>query len=95
MHSETIRATCGEAAQIEPFQRLANAVVEQAARDYCEARKKLKAKPEDVVAAANASELERFFHSREFAVLTNLDADVLLAALQNTALARRAWVSKS
>lgn len=53
-----------------PYEELANAIVLQAARDY---RKSLKRKNK-----AGAREIERFFRSDWFAVLTSLEPEVLI-----------------
>ena len=72
-----------------PVQRLANAVIEQAARDYCSVLKRLQNKPEDVTAAVELEALERFFHSATFALYTDIDGGMLLSALRVRGMMQR------
>ena len=60
-----------------PYERLANAIIIQAVKDYRHTRN-----PADRV------ELERFFRSEWFSVLSKLDGEVLLAQLQKEAVRR-------
>lgn len=69
------------------FQALANAIVLQACQDYRHALKVLKRLPKDPGAMGRCMEIERFFHSSYFDVLTNLDGDVILEKLRKEALA--------
>ena len=61
---------------------LANAIVEQAAKDYRWARTALGKDPQNIKAVAMRSETERFFHSAWFGQLTSLDGEWLLEKLE-------------
>lgn len=64
------------------YEILANAIVEQAAKDYRWARTELGKDPENVAAAAMRSETERFFRSAWFGHLTSIDGEWLLQKLE-------------
>ena len=64
------------------YQALANAVIEQAAKDYRDALRRLKRHPDSKAAMAEAMEIERFFHSPWFGVLTQIDPDYLINRLR-------------
>lgn len=61
---------------------LANGIIEQAAKDYRAALKTLMRHPDFKAAMATAMEVERFFHSSWYAVLTNIDPDYLIDRLR-------------
>ena len=61
---------------------LANAIIEQAAKDYRWARTVLRKAAENVSAAAMRSETERFFRSAWFGQLTRIDREWLLEKLE-------------
>jgi hypothetical protein len=61
---------------------LANAIVAQAADDYLTALRKLKRHPGNKAAMTDAMELEQFFHSGWYGVLTNVDPDYLIRKLR-------------
>lgn len=61
---------------------LANAIVQQAARDYIGALKKLRRNPSNEKAAGNKRELERFFRSSWYEELTDIDGERLMKMLQ-------------
>ena len=61
---------------------LANAIVEQAAKDYRWARAALAKDPENGSAAQMRSDTERFFRSAWFGQLTSLDGEWLLEKLE-------------
>ena len=64
------------------YEILANAIVEQAAKDYRWARAALAKDAENVAAAAMHSEIERFFRSVWFGQLTSLDGEWLFEKLE-------------
>ena len=66
---------------LQPYEILFNAVVMQAVRDYREARRRLKRKPDDREASAAMKEVSRFFHSDYFSLLTRLDGPSILQRL--------------
>ena len=63
------------------YEILANAIVEQAAKDYRGARTALGKDTENVAATAMRSETERFFRSAWFGQLTRIDGEWLLQQL--------------
>ena len=64
------------------YEILANAIVEQAAKDYRWTRAALGKDAENVAAAAMRSETERFFRSAWFGQLTRIDGEWLLEKLE-------------
>ena len=65
-----------------PYQTLANAIILQAVRDYRAILRWLKKHPEDRNAQLERKELEGFFLSDWFRVLSNADSRALLNRLQ-------------
>ena len=55
------------------YQALANGIIEQAVKDYRDALRRLKKHPDDKAAMKEAMELEEFFHSSWYGVLTQVD----------------------
>lgn len=66
----------------DPFENLANAIVKQAADDYEAALRKLKKNPRNKAAMGETMELENFFHSGWYGVLTKVDPDYLIRRLR-------------
>ena len=66
----------------DPYETLANAIVEQAAKDYLSALKRLKKNPANRMAMDEAMRLEKFFHSSWYGILTNVDPDYLIRKLR-------------
>lgn len=66
----------------DPYVNLANAIVAQAANDYLAALKKIKKNPRNKAAMAEAMEIEQFFHSGWYGVLTGVDPDYLIRRLR-------------
>lgn len=64
---------------------LANAIVEQAVKDYRDALRRLKKNPNSKEAMADAMEVEKFFHSPWYGVLTQVDPDYLIDRLRKEA----------
>ena len=64
------------------YEILANAIVEQAAKDYRWARAALAKDAENVAATAMRSETELFFRSAWFGQLTCIDGEWLLEKLE-------------
>ena len=67
---------------LDPYEELANAIVEQAAKDYREIRRKLRKNPNDMTARGQMGEVVRFFHSRWFGILTDANPDYILEQLK-------------
>lgn len=55
-------------------------------KDYRAALKTLRQAPDSKAAMATAMEVERFFHSSWFAVLTDIDPDYLIERLRKEAV---------
>ena len=66
----------------EPYQNLANAIILMAVKDYRNALKKLKKRPNYGPAEDMKNEVERFFHSNWYRELTSVDGNVLIKNLQ-------------
>jgi hypothetical protein len=66
---------------MEPFEELANAIILQAVRDYRKALKQLKNSPHDYITQSLKQDIERFFRSRWFEVLTSIDSEMLIRKL--------------
>ena len=64
------------------YQALANAIIEQAVKDYRATLKVLRRHPDSKAAMAEAMEIERFFHSSWYGVLTEIDPDYLIKRLR-------------
>jgi hypothetical protein len=67
---------------ITNYENLANAIILQAVRDYRMALKSLRANPKNRSALADKDEVERFFRSDWFSVLTSVDGEMLIRSLQ-------------
>ena len=65
-----------------PFERMANAVVLQAVKDYRSSCKTLKRHPDRKTALKMKAECERFFRSKHFSRFTELNGKLLLKKLQ-------------
>lgn len=72
---------------ITNYENLANAIILQAAKDYRKALKCLRANPDNYAAGKDKAEIERFFCSRWFDVLSGVDGRGLMRALQKEATA--------
>lgn len=71
---------------ISPWQKLANAIVEQAVKDYRIEQARVKANPQNSDhAKAELRKLERFFRSDWFEVLTDVDGRLVLSRLKKEA----------
>lgn len=67
---------------MDPYEKLANAIILSAVRDYRMARKKLKKRPKNEDAKLMVEDCERFFCSEWFQVLSNIDGKALLERLK-------------
>ena len=66
---------------IKNYEDLANAIILQAVKDYRLALQALKAHPKNKSALADKDEVERFFRSQWFTVLTSIDGETLIRSL--------------
>lgn len=62
----------------DPYERLANAIIIQAANDYRLALRKKKGNPRNSEANRDVNEIERFFRSGWYQVLTAVDGEHLM-----------------
>ena len=67
---------------MDPYQALANAIVELAAKDYAVALKYHYTHPDLKEYADEVKTLERFFRSGWFGILTNLDGEYLMREIR-------------
>ena len=68
---------------IRPWQKLANAIVEQAVEDYRKAQARIKANPMNADhAKVELRQLEQFFRSQWFEALTDVDGQLILSRLK-------------
>ena len=65
-----------------PYEALANAIVLQAVNDYRAALKKVKKNPNNRTALDEALQIERFFKSQWYQVLTTVDGEYLINRLR-------------
>ena len=67
---------------MDPYQNLANAIVLQAARDYRSAMQRLRKNPHNREAKEEKESLLRFFHSRWYSCLTDVNPEYLIERLE-------------
>ncbi len=68
---------------VDGYTDLANAIIEQAVRDYVKTLKKLKRNPDNKKAKEDLRELESFLFSEWYRVLTDLNATYLLRKVRD------------
>jgi len=66
----------------DTYERLSNAIVLQAVKDYRNALKRLKKHPQNEKALNTKREVERFFRSDWYASLTTVDPEMLITKLK-------------
>lgn len=81
MRREQGQSSC----DMDPYVSLGNAIIIQAARDYKVALRKLSRNKYNKDALNEKEEIERFFHSGWFGVLTEIDPDMFIRKLQEVA----------
>ncbi len=69
----------------DPWLNLANAIVIQAAKEYRSALRRLRRKPDNAAAKADADEIERFFRSGWYECLTTVPGELLIKKLKEEA----------
>ena len=79
----------------ENFNALANAIVIQAAIDYRDYHKKRDKDPDDTIVNGKIKDLERFFNSRWFGVLTGTSGDVVLEWIKQNADSLKPRITKT
>ena len=68
--------------KLTPWRNLANAIIEQAAKDYMRALRKLKKQPTNERAKQEKASIEKFFRSPWYEELTDIDGERLIKMLQ-------------
>jgi hypothetical protein len=71
-----------EETKMDPWQSLANAIVILAAKDYRAALRRLRRNPKSKTALSEIADLERFFRSDWYAMLTNVPGETLIRKLK-------------
>ena len=71
-----------------PYENLANGIVLRAVEDYRDALRDLRTNPSYPDALRTVSDVERFFRSSWFSVLTSLDGVVLMKKLQKECIVK-------
>lgn len=66
---------------LDPYDSLANGIILQAVKDYRDANKKLSRGRKNQAAQQMKDECLRFFHSRWFTALTDVDPEFLVKKL--------------
>ena len=69
----------------EPYENLANAIVKQAVDDWRTAVHIIAIRHGDVTASYKKREIEEFFHSKWFILLTSVDGEYVLDKLKKEA----------
>ncbi len=71
---------------MDGWQALANAIIEQAAKDYRISRQILEMKPKNIAAQNRMAEVTEFFHSKWCRTLTNVNPEMIFRMLQEEAV---------
>ena len=67
---------------MDGYEKLANAIIEQAAKDYRFASRKLRKDPYHPTSLGTVREVEKFFQSEWFKTLTTADGETILNMLK-------------
>ena len=67
---------------MDPYRRLAEAIVLATVNEYRQALKRLCKYQKDTAAIAEKDNCEKFFHSNWYGMLTRVDGDMLIRKLQ-------------
>ena len=68
--------------ELDPYQELANAIVVMAAKDYRHALRIQRRNPDSQAARIKIDEIERFFRSDWYRLLTDVDGEILIKKLR-------------
>ena len=71
---------------MNPYSRLANAIIIQAFKDYKTILQKWRRYPENAKISQTKTEVEEFFRSEWFSMLTKLDGETLMVRMQEIIL---------
>lgn len=72
----------GKVSQGNPYENLANAIVLTAVDDYRRALRRFAKNPNSKDVKADVDEMERFFRSKWYSVLTSVDGEYLIRKLR-------------
>jgi hypothetical protein len=67
---------------MDPYEELANAIILQATKDYRLALRKLAKHPYNRIGLSEKEEIEQFFRSNWFTILTGIDPELLIEKLK-------------
>lgn len=82
LHPDAVKRICRYFSNTRLVEDLANAVIVQACDDYRVSKRRLERNPQNKEAAEAVIEIEQFFRSDWFEMLTKLDGEWLLAKLR-------------
>ena len=68
--------------ELDPYQELSNAIVIMAAKDYQHALRIQRRNPDSQAARIKIDEIERFFRSDWYRLLTDVDGEILIKKLR-------------
>lgn len=68
--------------KLNPYQELSNAIIVMAAKDYRHALRIQRRNPDSQAARIKIDEIERFFRSDWYRLLTNVDGEMLIKKLR-------------
>ena len=74
--------TGGSSQSLDPYERLGNAIIIQAAKDYRMALRRLSRNRCNRDAQIQVDDIESFFHSELYSALTDVDPDMLIRKLR-------------
>jgi hypothetical protein len=88
---ENVEIRVEDKKRLRPYELLANAIIEQAAKDWLSARKgeELSEEEDKKLYTDRRLEIERFFRSKRFAIYTNLNPDYLIEQLEKLSSRKR------
>lgn len=67
---------------MNPYKELANAIIVQAVKDYRDAAERLRYTPDDKSEQHDKRNIEKFFRSNWFSILSDLNGELLLKKLK-------------
>ena len=71
-----------KSSNLDPYENLANAIVLDVVKDYRKALKRLKKNSRNSIATSECNEIERFFRSGWFGILSKVDPEYLINRLK-------------
>ena len=77
-----MKKSIGKTASPDSLKALANAIIVQAAKDYRQALRKQQKEPDNAAARIRIEEVERFFRSDWYRLLTAVDGEMMIRMLR-------------